>query len=177
LFKKRGVPRDLFYYILCYDITYVMVFSATDMDSGCVLFKEKCPPGSFLLHVMCITCYAITYITLFSAPDMDSGCVLFKEKCHPGTWIAVSLSNNKVFLAPGVASDLVFWGSYVVAPYHQTINQGSMLWSQFSVIFAYFRRKNGVVSKNKVMINFFHNLALFWVKNAIFSPIFLVENI
>jgi hypothetical protein len=30
----------------------------------------------------------------------------------------------------------------------------SMLRSQFSVIFAYFRRKNGVFSKNNVMIKF-----------------------
>jgi hypothetical protein len=30
-------------------------------------------------------------------------------------------------------------------------------------------------SKTNVMINFFHNLALFWVKNAIFSPNFLAE--
>jgi hypothetical protein len=45
-----------------------------------------------------------------------------------------------------------------------------MLWSQFSAIFDYFRRKIGVFSqKNIVVIKFcMIYLALFWVKNANF---------
>jgi hypothetical protein len=33
-------------------------------------------------------------------------------------------------------------------------------------------KKLAFFSKTNVMINFFHNLAFFWVKNAIFLPIF-----
>jgi hypothetical protein len=48
--------------------------------------------------------------------------------------------------------------------------QGSMLCSQFSAIFANFRRKYWrFFSKT---IQFLHNLALVWVKNANFLPIF-----
>jgi hypothetical protein len=54
---------------------------------------------------------------------------------------------------------------------------GSMLWSQFSAIFANFGEKNGVFLKSHVMIKFLHNLALFWVKNANFLPNFFGENI
>jgi hypothetical protein len=44
--------------------------------------------------------------------------------------------------------------------------QGPMLWSQFFAIFDNFRRKNWrFFSKTNVMIQFLHNLALFWVKN------------
>jgi hypothetical protein len=45
-----------------------------------------------------------------------------------------------------------------------------MLWSQYSAIFANFRRKNWLAffSKTNVMIQFLHNLALFWAKNAYF---------
>jgi hypothetical protein len=47
--------------------------------------------------------------------------------------------------------------------------QGSMLWSQFSAIFAIFlRKKLAFFSKTNVMIKFLHNLALFWAKNAKF---------
>jgi hypothetical protein len=48
-----------------------------------------------------------------------------------------------------------------------------MLWSQFSAIFANFRRKNWRFSQKPMLwSNFLHNLALFWVKNAIFCWIF-----
>jgi hypothetical protein len=61
---------------------------------------------------------------------------------------------------------------------HSNIYQGSMLWSQFSAIFANFRRKNWrFTKKNNVMIKCFHKLALFWVKNAIFCENFINHNI
>jgi hypothetical protein len=41
-----------------------------------------------------------------------------------------------------------------------------MLWSQFSAIFAYFRRKNGVFLKIQCYDKKLQNLALFRVKNA-----------
>jgi hypothetical protein len=44
---------------------------------------------------------------------------------------------------------------------------GSMLWSQFSAIFANFLRKNWLFSQN-------HNLALFRVNNAIFCNIYKI---
>jgi hypothetical protein len=46
-----------------------------------------------------------------------------------------------------------------------------MLWSQFSAIFDDFRRKNWRFSQKPMlcMIQILPNLALFWVKNAIFS--------
>jgi hypothetical protein len=47
-------------------------------------------------------------------------------------------------------------------------DQGSMLWSQFSAIFDNFRQKMAFFSKTNVTIKIFHNLALFWVKNANF---------
>jgi hypothetical protein len=48
-------------------------------------------------------------------------------------------------------------------------DQGSMLWSQFFAIFDNFRRRKlAFFSKTNVMIKFWHNVALFWVKNAIF---------
>jgi hypothetical protein len=57
-------------------------------------------------------------------------------------------------------------------------DQGPMLWSQFSAIFNNFRQKNWRFSQNtNVMINFFRNLALFWVKNADFFANFFGENI
>jgi hypothetical protein len=44
-----------------------------------------------------------------------------------------------------------------------------MLWSQFSAIFDNFRqKKSAFFSKTNVMAKILHNLALFWVKNAIF---------
>jgi hypothetical protein len=43
---------------------------------------------------------------------------------------------------------------------------------RFSTIFG---EKIGVLSKTNVMIKFLHNLALFRVKNANFSPIFLAK--
>jgi hypothetical protein len=53
-----------------------------------------------------------------------------------------------------------------------------MLWSQFSGIFANFRRKIlEFFSKTNVMINFFQNLTLFWVKNTNFFAKFFGENI
>jgi hypothetical protein len=55
---------------------------------------------------------------------------------------------------------------------------GSMLWSQFSAIFAYFRRKKlALFSKTNVMIKFLHYLDLFWVKNANSFAEFFGENI
>jgi hypothetical protein len=48
---------------------------------------------------------------------------------------------------------------------------GSMLWSQFTA------KKLAFFSKNIVMINILHNLALFWVKNANFFAEFFGENI
>jgi hypothetical protein len=48
--------------------------------------------------------------------------------------------------------------------------QGSMLWSHFSAIFR--QKKLAFFSKTNVMFQFLHNLALFWVKNAIFRQIF-----
>jgi hypothetical protein len=57
-------------------------------------------------------------------------------------------------------------------------NPGSMLWSQFSAIFSNFRRKNWCFFLNSnVMINFFQNLALSWVKNANFFAKNFGENI
>jgi hypothetical protein len=54
---------------------------------------------------------------------------------------------------------------------------GSMLWSQFSAIFANFRRKKlAFFSKTNVMIKILHNLPMFWVKNANFCN-FFGENI
>jgi hypothetical protein len=50
--------------------------------------------------------------------------------------------------------------------------QGSMLWS-----FPIFGEKIGVFLNTNVMINFFQNLALFWVKNAVFFAEFFGENI
>jgi hypothetical protein len=53
------------------------------------------------------------------------------------------------------------------------VNQGSMPWSQFSAIFDNFRWKNWRFSQKKMLwSNFLHNLALFWVKNAVFCRIF-----
>jgi hypothetical protein len=50
---------------------------------------------------------------------------------------------------------------------------GSMLSSQFYCDFRQFlAKKLAFFSKTNVMIKFLHKLALFWVKNAIFSPIF-----
>jgi hypothetical protein len=50
---------------------------------------------------------------------------------------------------------------------------GSMLWSQFSAIFDNFRRKKlAFFSKTNVMMKLLNNLALFWVKNANFLPIY-----
>jgi hypothetical protein len=56
-------------------------------------------------------------------------------------------------------------------------NQGSILWSQISSIFANFRPKMVFFSKANVMINLFQKLAVVWVKTLIFSPIFWAENI
>jgi hypothetical protein len=55
--------------------------------------------------------------------------------------------------------------------------QGLMLWSQFSAIFDNFQRKNGVFLKNQCYDQIFHNLALFWVKNANLVAEFFCENI
>jgi hypothetical protein len=62
---------------------------------------------------------------------------------------------------------------------HQCVNtnlgdQGSMLWSQFLPIFG---EKMAIFSKSNVMLKFLPNLALFWAKTPIFSPIFLGEDI
>jgi hypothetical protein len=53
--------------------------------------------------------------------------------------------------------------------------QESMVWSQFSAIFANFRRKSAFFLNTNVMINFFLNLALFWAKTPVFSQIFLAK--
>jgi hypothetical protein len=49
---------------------------------------------------------------------------------------------------------------------------GSMLWSQFSSIFANFRQKLAFSQKPMLWSQFLHNLALLWVKNANFFAIF-----
>jgi hypothetical protein len=55
---------------------------------------------------------------------------------------------------------------------------GSMLWSQFSAIFSQFSAKKLAFFLNtNVMINFFQNLALFWVKNANFFAKIFGQNI
>jgi hypothetical protein len=54
---------------------------------------------------------------------------------------------------------------------------GRMSWSQFSAIFDNFQRKNGVFLKNQCYDQIFHNLALFWVKNANLVAEFFCENI
>jgi hypothetical protein len=51
------------------------------------------------------------------------------------------------------------------------VNQGSMLWSQFSA------KKLAFFLNTNVMINFFQKLALFWVKNANFFAKIFGENI
>jgi hypothetical protein len=53
----------------------------------------------------------------------------------------------------------------------RTADQGSMLWKQFSA------KKLAFFLNTIVMINFFQNLALFWVKNANFVAKIFGENI
>jgi hypothetical protein len=60
---------------------------------------------------------------------------------------------------------------------YQLMYLGSMLWSQFSAIFPNFGKKLAFFLNINVMINFFQNLALFWVKNANFFAKFFGENI
>jgi hypothetical protein len=58
------------------------------------------------------------------------------------------------------------------------VDQGSMLWSQFSAIFDIFRRKKlAFFSKTNVMIKILLTSALIWVKNANFFAEFFGENI
>jgi hypothetical protein len=67
---------------------------------------------------------------------------------------------------------------YILGDFSQT-HLGSMLWSQFSAIFANFRRKNCRFSQKPMLWSKFCiiYLALFWVKNAIFFAEFFGENI
>jgi hypothetical protein len=51
-------------------------------------------------------------------------------------------------------------------------DQGSMLWSQFSAIFRQFSAKNWRYSQKTINDRFLHNIAMFRVKNAIFSQNF-----
>jgi hypothetical protein len=59
--------------------------------------------------------------------------------------------------------------SYICTRQEFGVYLGSMLWSQFSAIFANFRGKIGVFSKNNVMITFVQKLAAVWAKTPIFS--------
>jgi hypothetical protein len=56
--------------------------------------------------------------------------------------------------------------------------QGSMLWSQFSAIFANFRRKNWRFSQKPMLWSqFLQKLAVVWAKNANIFANFFVKNI
>jgi hypothetical protein len=74
-----------------------------------------------------------------------------------------------------LARTMIFVSLWVAQCYIHDL--GSMLWSQFSVIFPNFRQKIGGFLKNQCYDQNLHNLALFWAKNANFFAEIFGENI
>jgi hypothetical protein len=77
----------------------------------------------------------------------------------------------------GKPTQVIWWRNWILPGCRVVVKKvqsspdglGSMLWSQFSAIFANFRRKNWRFSqKSNGMIKMLHNLALFWIKTPFF---------
>jgi hypothetical protein len=109
----------------------------------------------------------------------DSTCWHFFQQCLPFSFSTCSLILNHELDKQAIYCVKVRAPFYRRQAIHRSLHKnymGSMLWSQFSAIFANFRRKNWRFSQKPMLWSKFC-IILIWVKNANFFAEFFGENI